>query len=207
MNILRGAGPEGLCGIPSVRMVNKDAKARASRLVIRPLLGVSRDEIISHNRRHELTWRTDPTNRRLMFFRNRVRHRILPTLEREAPGLVRRLAVLSQIMRADADFILPQVGAARKRVFRRGRDRTYRLDLGKFLMYHKSIGNRVLRSVLGSGLTWEQIQDLCRFAVSPVKGGACGLPGGWTVQKRNNRLQFVPPPAQRANHPSLDDPF
>ena len=49
--------------------------------VVRPLLEVSRAEVLAHLEAHGLTWREDPTNRDLRFARNRVRHELIPYLE------------------------------------------------------------------------------------------------------------------------------
>ena len=52
----------------------------AGRLV-RPMLAVSRAEVLAHLRERALPWREDPTNADPRFLRNRVRHELLPYLE------------------------------------------------------------------------------------------------------------------------------
>ena len=95
LRLIRGAGPGGLAGI----------RPRAGRIV-RPLLGVARRELREHLAVCGLAYREDESNRDLRVIRNRVRHRLLPLLEREfSPSVVAALARGAAIARADADWI------------------------------------------------------------------------------------------------------
>jgi tRNA(Ile)-lysidine synthase len=69
MRLLEGAGPRGLAGIP----------VRRGR-IIRPLLAVDRATVRAHLAAHGLDSMYDATNRDTTFFRNRVRHELLPLL-------------------------------------------------------------------------------------------------------------------------------
>ena len=94
MRFLTGAGPEGLAGIPPVRGP-----------YIRPLLAVSREEILAYAREHSLPWLEDASNRETNYFRNRIRHRLLPLLRDEyQPGLVKRLQETAVLFREWEEF-------------------------------------------------------------------------------------------------------
>ncbi len=67
INLLRGSGSRGLCAIPV---------SRAN--VVRPLLCVTRDEIIEHLRERNLDYRTDSSNFDTSYLRNFIRHEIIP---------------------------------------------------------------------------------------------------------------------------------
>lgn len=69
MRLCQGAGPRGLAGIPPLR-----------GRFIRPLIETRRHAIEAELRRVGLTWVEDPSNRDLKFFRNRIRHELLPFL-------------------------------------------------------------------------------------------------------------------------------
>jgi tRNA(Ile)-lysidine synthase len=84
MRIMRGAGARGLAAL------------HAPGPVARPLLDVGRDEMARHAREHELRWIEDPSNQSLRFFRNRVRHEILPALIAARPALAEELLDLSR---------------------------------------------------------------------------------------------------------------
>ena len=79
INLFRGAGTTGLGGMRelSTRRIND-----ASLTVVRPLLGVWRKLIDNYVRKHAITFREDASNRNLNPLRNRIRHRVMPYLEK-----------------------------------------------------------------------------------------------------------------------------
>ncbi|MBS1902179.1 MAG: tRNA lysidine(34) synthetase TilS [Bacteroidetes bacterium] len=94
MNIVRGTGLRGLAGMPANRPLS------SSVTLIRPLLGATRDEITVYARKHRIRWREDSSNSSDVFTRNRIRHRVIPELEKAMPGrdldeAVRRLTTSS----------------------------------------------------------------------------------------------------------------
>lgn len=92
MNLLRGSGPLGLSGIIPVR----DGK------IVRPLIHLKRSEIIDYIAEKKLPVVTDASNTDLSFRRNRVRHHLIPELEKSYnPGIIETLNRLGTIMRAE----------------------------------------------------------------------------------------------------------
>ena len=80
---LRGSGTAGLAGI---RPVTSDG-------FVRPLLAVDRGDVEQYLREREIPWREDSSNASLAFARNRIRHELLPQLQRDwNPALVETLA-------------------------------------------------------------------------------------------------------------------
>jgi len=73
MRMMRGAGPEGLSGIPRMR-------AFAEGYVFRPWLSLSRELLESEMAKQSLSWIEDESNADLSFDRNFIRHEILPRL-------------------------------------------------------------------------------------------------------------------------------
>jgi tRNA(Ile)-lysidine synthase len=88
LNLLRGSGRLGLSGIPPMR------EAR----YIRPMIRATRADIEDYLRLHGLVALMDPTNADRSFLRNRIRHQLLPLLERdfqpEVRAVLRRTAEL-----------------------------------------------------------------------------------------------------------------
>ena len=76
-HILRGTGLAGLAGIPRARQLTEAAT------LIRPLLDVTRGEVLDYLKLLGKTYREDSTNLLLAQTRNRIRHELLPLLERE----------------------------------------------------------------------------------------------------------------------------
>jgi tRNA(Ile)-lysidine synthase len=79
INLFRGAGTAGLSGMREVSTRQIDGVDLA---IVRPLLGVWRKEIDSYLREHRIKFREDASNKNLNPLRNRIRHRIIPYLEK-----------------------------------------------------------------------------------------------------------------------------
>jgi tRNA(Ile)-lysidine synthase len=79
INLFRGAGNAGLVGM---REVSTRPIDHVGLTIVRPLLGIWRKQIDNYVRKHELTFREDASNKNLNPFRNRIRHRVIPYLEK-----------------------------------------------------------------------------------------------------------------------------
>ena len=89
LRLLFGSGLEGLAGVRPVH-----------GRVVRPLLGVPRPALLAALSQAGIEPVDDPTNRNLDVPRNRVRHRLLPSLSANEPDLAPRLARLAGKVRA-----------------------------------------------------------------------------------------------------------
>ena len=77
INFTRGTGLEGLTGIPA-----------QNENVIRPLLPFSREEIENYAKEYNIQWREDSSNASDKYFRNKLRHNIVPTLKELNTGFL-----------------------------------------------------------------------------------------------------------------------
>ncbi len=93
LNLTRGTGPLGLCGIPPQR-----------ENIIRPLLSMTRSEIEAYNIEHGIPWVEDSTNASDDYSRNLIRHRVLPVLKELNPRVVEAIYRTSQILREDEEY-------------------------------------------------------------------------------------------------------
>jgi tRNA(Ile)-lysidine synthase len=98
MHFLRGSGPAGLGGFrPRAQL--------GGVTYIRPLYDCTRAEILGFCRRRALMWREDRTNRDKRWLRNRLRHELLPYLEKEYnPRLRDLLADNARWFQEDEDY-------------------------------------------------------------------------------------------------------
>jgi tRNA(Ile)-lysidine synthase len=94
LNLLRGAGPEGLAGMASAR-----------GRIIRPLLDATRQEVEDYCAGKGLAPRFDSSNLSRDFARNRIRLDLMPFLERDNPALRRHLLRLADIAREENAFL------------------------------------------------------------------------------------------------------
>ena len=97
MHMVRGTGLKGLGGIAPVR-----------NAVIRPMLTVTRQEVISFLQEYNLSWREDSTNAQDGFLRNRLRHRIMPLLQEENPSIALNLSHMALRLREDEQVLSAQ---------------------------------------------------------------------------------------------------
>ncbi len=88
LRALRGAGIDGLAAMLPCRPLG-------AAMLARPLLGISRDAILSYADAHRLDWLDDPANADLAHDRNFLRHRVMPLLRQRWPGTDLTLAQLA----------------------------------------------------------------------------------------------------------------
>jgi len=105
MRILRGTGTHGLGGIYPIVTLEEELADEASAKVIRPLLTIRHHELEAYLGEIGQPWREDSSNQNLHHTRNRVRHLLLPLLEREFnPAVTATLSELAEIARAEGDY-------------------------------------------------------------------------------------------------------
>jgi len=113
LHLLRGSGVQGLAGMPPERPLDslghRDPAHRVQRL-IRPLLEISRGEILAYAARRRLRWIDDESNRDERFARNFLRRRVLPLLEGRFGGCSANLARAAAHMQ-EAASLLGEFGA------------------------------------------------------------------------------------------------
>ena len=108
LRLLRGAGATGLAGM----------RPRAGD-ILRPLLDVSRADVLDHLRERGLAWREDPSTADPAHRRNRVRHELLPYLEaRFNPEIRAALARTASLLADEAAHVRAEAEALLGRVAR-----------------------------------------------------------------------------------------
>jgi tRNA(Ile)-lysidine synthase len=104
MNLFRGAGVQGLAGIPVMRH---------DRRVIRPLLFARREEIEAYAAAERIPFRTDSSNAKDDYTRNYVRHQILPLVREQInPKVVETLQRTSDLFRELEGYLMHSARAA-----------------------------------------------------------------------------------------------
>lgn len=94
MNLLRGTGLRGLGGIPP----------RRDR-IIRPMLCVTREEILQTLNSAGIPWREDATNADDFCRRNRIRHHVIPLLRQENPAFSSTILTESLLLREENEYL------------------------------------------------------------------------------------------------------
>lgn len=93
MRMLRGCGAAGAGGIRSRRRLEVGEKQVR---LWRPLLNIARQQLLGYLAAVKQDWREDETNRSEVFFRNLIRHRVIPVVKNAAPGAVQHISAVAE---------------------------------------------------------------------------------------------------------------
>ncbi|MGB4590537.1 MAG: tRNA lysidine(34) synthetase TilS [Clostridiaceae bacterium] len=105
LNLLRGTGLNGLSGISAKRDE-----------FIRPLLFLSKKEILVYLKERNLRAREDLSNEENIYQRNKIRNEMIPYIEKNFnPDFVRTLARMADTLTEDMDFIDMEVRKAKEK--------------------------------------------------------------------------------------------
>ena len=181
MHLLRGCGFAGLRGMPSQR----------GRFV-RPLLDVWRSDVMAYLGIRGVVAMEDPANSNLSYARVRMRKRLLPALERDRPGIVRRLHAAASSAAAMQDAITAQAGGTRSREAIASMSLPVAAECLRTL-YAEAGG------ILPS-LSRGQLEAMLRLAAGERGGAGIDLPGGLRFRVVGSRAEVVPrvPPLMRS---------
>jgi len=102
MRLIRGSGPRGLGGIAPTRLMGRRSD---SVTIVRPMLGMDREQGLRLCRDLGWTWREDASNRDETYFRNALRARVLPEIKAIRSDAAERAAVTAEVCRLAADAI------------------------------------------------------------------------------------------------------
>ncbi len=183
LNLLRGAGSEGLKGMHPIRTWGK----REEKFIIRPLLEISRVEIENYLEKEGLPSRLDKSNLKDSYLRNKVRLRLFPLLEKEYnPSIKESFISLSRIMAETEDYlreITRDVWEDIAKIIKKGEETTVSLSVEKLLSYHGAIQSRLLRKSLKTvypnlkNVGYQHIQNIRGLAKTGDTGSSLALPG------------------------------
>lgn len=115
INLLRGSGRKGLTSLASREDVE------------RPLLNISKAEIVAYAKDQGLTWREDSTNQDTDYLRNYVRHELLPKFDDAGRGRLREIITGLRTTNSELDELL--INGLRLRSDAKGLDRAWFIQL------------------------------------------------------------------------------
>jgi tRNA(Ile)-lysidine synthase len=200
-HLLRGTGPAGLAAIYPV-----------AGHVVRPLLEIRRQELREYLAAVQQAWREDPTNLDTTRLRARIRHALLPQLERDfQPAVVARLDQLAALAREDENFWSALLADRyRALVEHTPQGHSIRIpDLlvplpldpsvkgaaegpGVFAALSKRLIRRIYEELKGDRrqLTAGHVEQVLRLATTCPSGRRVELPAGAVVERSFDRLNF-----------------
>jgi tRNA(Ile)-lysidine synthase len=194
LKIVRGAGGRGLAGIYPRLPVLRSQFSDGTASIVRPLLAIRRRDLEAYLLALGQDWREDKSNRDLRHMRNRVRHGILPRLERYLNPAVREaFAETAEIARSEEEYWEKDVARALPQVWD-AKDAGGVLSLSAFADFPLALQRRVVRAAsesLGMRLDFHHVEEVLALGsahVGPAKSTM--LPDGWVVSRNKGELRF-----------------
>lgn len=187
MRLLRGSGLSGLAGIPPVR----------GGFIIRPLIGITREEIMGYIERKGLRFVTDSSNFETRFLRNRIRLEILPGLMKIQPRIIELLGQTSEIMRREDEWVEAESEEWVKTNCDTGANKEVVIPLASFNRLPEALRFRGIRNVLRNRggtlrrLSTAHIEAINRLATAHKPQACLDLPNDLVVKRTYGKLIFL----------------
>lgn len=187
MNLLRGSGAKGLAGIPP----------RRGRRIIRPLIQVSRKNILTYLSSRDQAYVMDSSNAEIVFLRNRIRNKLLPMLKEEYnPEVTGALNRLSRIARGEEEWMEGETRTVFRKALRRQTETEVHLDSTYFQHLHPALARRLIRHALQEvkhdlrRISLGHIEDILKLNFHGIQGKSLDLPGKIRVFNQNKCICF-----------------
>ncbi|OQY48831.1 MAG: tRNA lysidine(34) synthetase TilS [Desulfobacteraceae bacterium 4572_87] len=186
MRLLRGSGPTGLSGIPPVR----------NHHIIRPLIDISRREILDYIARRDLRYITDPSNVEKQHLRNRIRLDLLPELKTYQPRIVEILGQTAGIMRDETQWMETEAERWIAEFVEVIETEKYLVPLKAFGVLAAALQNQVVRQIIKrvqGGLRRISLRhiDAIKSLLEGRPQATLNLPSGVLVEKSYETLLFT----------------
>lgn len=185
MRLLRGSGTAGLAAIPPMR----------GETVIRPLINVTRKEVLDYLNSRGLDAVQDSSNTGNLYLRNRIRHELMPLLTGYQPRLVERLARTAEILRKDDDC-LASIAASWIETHGTEEEDSCWIPVCRWRKLHPALRIRVLRRLIDRESSLRRISErhltaISRLAEGEKPQGRINLPGALLAERSYNRLHIT----------------
>lgn len=173
-NLTRGTGTKGISGIPPVR-----------DNIIRPIIGVTREEIEKYLKEKNQSFVTDSTNLTDEYTRNKIRHNVIPVLLGINNGLFDTILSDSDNFRTDNQYIEEQTQLALEKCYH-NKNKLYALS-----SFHPAIRHRCISYLLSENdieVSRKKIDDIDNICLN---GGKINLSRDIYAVSENNTLSIV----------------
>ena len=141
MRQVHGSISSGLAGIPARRPFS-------TGYLIRPFLSVSKEQILRYCSDHMLDYRSDPSNDKDDYMRNRFRHHVLPFLKEENPNVHKRYQLYSERMQEDERFLVELAKQHLEKVIIDQNDKFVKMDNKAYHCLPIPLQRRVIHLIL-----------------------------------------------------------
>ncbi len=192
-HLARGTGIRGMCGIRPVSehgFPGEALGADARLIILRPLLCVTRGEILAWLSGRGQAYRTDSTNADTSYARNRIRERVLPELTAINAQAVPHMRQFADQMEAVCDYLDETAWEDARGIVSIGEETppAIRIAGAPFLALREVPGRHLLLLLIGMAagsrrdVTSGHVEQVMRLMTAEV-GAKVSLPGGVTAEK------------------------
>lgn len=203
-NLVRGSGADGLQALSWQRCL-----APGIRL-IRPLLGVTRQQTRQFCQEQHLPVWEDITNQDLTYSRNRIRQELIPYLKTHLnPQADLNLAQTAELLQADVDYLEAQASQILASLSQPPRhleatlspsaQHQSGLQRRQLQQYHLALQRRVIRQLLRQFLPshpkFEDVEKVLNLVSAPNRSQTDPLPGGTIAEALGDWIWFIAPKA------------
>ena len=167
-------------------------EARFSTYFSRPLLALTREQTEAACRADGIGWWVDPHNSDPRFVRSRIRHTVMPMLERElGPGFAAALARTADQVREDVEYLDFEADMLLQEIRVDGGYDTSHLETIGEAVKHRLIRLAALEAgALASDLTREHVRAVAHIVYGVDEGKQVQLPGHVTAYRTGDVLRF-----------------
>lgn len=143
LNLFRGSGLNGLTSIPIRRKIAKNS------FVIRPIIHLTKENLILYAEMRSLKWVEDKTNEEIIFTRNKIRKILIPEIEKNYnPNFVNTIERTSSIIKSTNQFINDYTEANFKKIFISANQNFVEINSQFLDSYAEIIQNELIRKTL-----------------------------------------------------------
>lgn len=191
LRLIRGTGTAGLSCMKAL-----------SENILRPLLTIHKSDLISYLNTHKIRYSNDSSNHDLRYQRNRVRHLLLPFLEKEFHASIGdNVRQVSVILQDEDDFLDQQASRAMDTLVLRDKDR---LTIKSRMLseLHLALQRRIIEKVLWSAAvkpSFSTINILCNLAANGERGKEIHLQGGLRALRQADDICLFFPAGRRSH--------
>jgi len=189
LNLVRGAGPRGLAGIPVKRTGDRrpGTGKEGPVVFVRPLIDLERGRIEQHLRARGIEWVEDESNRDVNYRRNLLRREVVPVLLRLSDAAVTNARRAARLLAEEGGFLdqLAEAAARDAATLSRGR---VRIDILKLRNYNSILKRRILKRVLPE-LDSQAVEGVLEFCNRDT-GGGLSLTRGVRAHRHGGIIEF-----------------
>ncbi|MGE5353259.1 MAG: tRNA lysidine(34) synthetase TilS [Acidobacteriota bacterium] len=183
LNLIKGTGLKGISGIPVIR-----------GNIIRPLLALSKPEILEYLRLNEMEFRTDMTNLSSLYERNFIRNELLPAIREKLNPSVDQSLFNSSMNFRNAQLLIDEHVSAIMNKIVEFSNKNIIIDIAELSNYNPAILGELLKGSVARGFNKEfSFKDMLKVKslIGKQPGRKESLTGGLLALRERNSLVIM----------------